>query len=416
MSKSKLLYLVLLLSFCTCLTFVVQGAPLDVGIIGISVENLEPTLRQWAAENNIEIGVIENIGWNSGKVINRALAGIPYDVVCAVIEEAKVLVNHGLLLPLNDLIAAEPEFAEDLYEDIHPSVMAMFNFKGNQFYIPSEWNLCIMYYNTAMFEQAAIDYPDSDWEIAQFQSCARKLSCDIDGDGTNDEYGYGAFGWNPWEIGPWINTFGGAILDETWTASRMSRPETINALEFIQGMLEEGSMPPISIQWDYLPEHNKCAMWLAGHGPMGIYRNLNWTDYDIQHMPACNKNRGTALGGAGYGISVNTKDREAAWKVLKFLTGKAIRDEMQAQNMDIGAFPPRKSVGFYELAPNIPPKNAIAFYEALDYATTVPSPVQYPEVDGVVREYLGIIWRGEDSVSNVALQMHDLINSILSGN
>jgi hypothetical protein len=37
-------------------------------------------------------------------------------VVCAVIEEAKVLVNHGLLLPLNDLIAAEPEFAEDLYE------------------------------------------------------------------------------------------------------------------------------------------------------------------------------------------------------------------------------------------------------------------------------------------------------------
>jgi ABC-type glycerol-3-phosphate transport system substrate-binding protein len=99
-------------------------------------------LKEWAAENDIEIGVVEYVGWNSEKVINRAIAGIPYDVVCAVIEEADVLRNQGLLLPLDDLIAAEPKFAADLYDDIHPSLLAMFDFDGKQYYMPCEWNLC----------------------------------------------------------------------------------------------------------------------------------------------------------------------------------------------------------------------------------------------------------------------------------
>lgn len=123
-----------------------------------------------------------------------------------------------------------------------------------------------IYVPTAMLEQAALNFPDSDREMAQFRSYARELSRDIDGDAINDQYGYGACGWNPWQIGPWIHSFGGEMLDETWSESRMNMPETIEALEFIQGRFEEESIPPISIQWDYLPEHNKCAMWLAGVG------------------------------------------------------------------------------------------------------------------------------------------------------
>ncbi|MGI6165447.1 MAG: extracellular solute-binding protein [Limnochordia bacterium] len=414
MNKSTVLFLAFLL-FCSSFVSVAQGAPIDVGIVGTSVERLEPLLREWAAEKGIEIGVVEYIGWNSEKVINRALAGIPYDVVCAVIEEADVLRSQGLLLPLDSLIATDPDFAEDLYEDIHPALLDMFNFDGKQYYIPCEWNLCLMYINTAMVQQSSLAYPPADWDFVEFRNYARKLSVDLDGDGVNDEYGHGAFSWNPWHMGLWIHGFGGQMLNEKWTESRMNMPETIEALEFIQGMLEEGSMAPVVTQWDYLPEHDKCAMWVTGRTPLRIYRDLNWTDFDIQHAPSY-RGRGTALGGAGYGISANTKDKEAAWEVLKFITGKEMELKLYGEDADAMAFAARRSAGFYELDPNVPPKNAIAFMEALDYATTVPSPPQYPQIDQIFWDYLGIIWRSEDSAPNVAAQMHNLINSILVEN
>ena len=116
----------------------------------------------------------------------------------------------------------------------------LFRFEGRYRAMPVSGGNLLIYCNPRCFERAStyrrrpVELPNGDWTMDDFRRIARDLTCDFDGDGQIDQFGF----WQPrWVYYlPFIWSFGADLLDDTQTQWRLQGPEADAAFGFYQEM------------------------------------------------------------------------------------------------------------------------------------------------------------------------------------
>jgi multiple sugar transport system substrate-binding protein len=213
----------------------------------------------------------------------------------------------------------------------------------------------VLFYNKEIIEKAGVD-PEKDFETwATFKQTLRKLSqVEIEGEKVEAFVMPGKNDWNVLHFfAPWVWSGGGSFISDDLQRSNIDSPESLNGIYFYSELLQDGLLSKNTIMnntqqiGDYFFNGN-AAVTIASINTTTTY------DFEISErfgatlVPAGPKGRQAFLGGSNLSVFKASQNKEAAKKLLLFLT----EDEPQRQySQMIRLLPATKSAledPFYE--------------------------------------------------------------------
>ncbi|NTV36664.1 MAG: ABC transporter substrate-binding protein [Anaerolineaceae bacterium] len=263
-------------------------------------------------------------------------SGTEPDVFYMDIFQVPAFVKDEVLLPLNDLMAANGVKAEDFI----PSLMEAFTADGMIYGIPKDFNTLGLFYNKDMFAAAGIAEPTDDWTWADLEAAATKLS-----DPAKKVYGFGV----PPDAGRFpvfVFQNGGSIMSPDYSDAALDSPEAVEAAKFYTDFVAKkiGAIPAdLGEGWQgTLFGKGQLAMVYEG-GWLIPYLKAQFPDtkYGVVTPPAGPKGEGNLIFTVAWSVSKNSKYPEAAFKLIQFLTS----EESQTKVLNSGfALPSRASL------------------------------------------------------------------------
>lgn len=136
--------------------------------------------------------------------------------------EAPLLMNYGVLEPLDDYITADFNL-----NDFEPALLEAFKADGKTYGLPKDFSTLVLFYNKKSFNQARLTAPPQTWE--DLRNYSQKLTRDRNRDGRREQYGFGVIP----ELARqyfMLKAFGGELVDETGNAT-FATPESLRGLQ-----------------------------------------------------------------------------------------------------------------------------------------------------------------------------------------
>lgn len=213
------------------------------------------------------------------------------------------------------------------------------NFDGKQVALPVSTGFYILYYNKDLFDAAGVDYPSNDMTWAEFEELAGKVT---QGEGADKKYGALFHTWNAcvqnWGVQDGQHT----IIDEDYTffkpyyemALRMQDAGTcMDYATLKQGGIHYSS-PFLQGQVAMMPMGTWFMATIISKINAGE-SNVNWGIATIPHAEGMEA--GYTVGSTTpMGISANSKNKDAAWEFVKFISSTE-GAKIYAENGDIPA-------------------------------------------------------------------------------
>ncbi len=285
------------------------------------------------------------------------------DVIRMEYQRGFPFAKEGLLRPIDDLIASDPNFVES---DFFPVSLEAHRVDGRQYGVPREAQPFTLFVNRTAVSEAGLGFPDHDWDIREFEDIVRR-TVRTDHSGKTLHYGW-QLTVTETRLPPFIHAFGGRILNEDRTAFVLDAPEVIDALQFMQDL----SVNHGAIGGNF--QQGTATFELSGPWAVPGYRNAiqDSFEWDILPVPQGPGGRGTTLGSDAYYISNQSRNPELAWRFITFITSA----ESLARLSETGALvPSRRDVAFDLVfgTPVGPPQNLGAYLTGLEFAQ--PSPM-----------------------------------------
>jgi multiple sugar transport system substrate-binding protein len=276
-------------------------------------------------------------------IVRLAAAGEAPDVIRHWGAHLSLAVS-GLLAPLDDLMAAA-NFDKD---DFYASTWVGGTFKGKIYAVSQSPNFMGLWFNPQIFDEAGIPYPDNDYTIDKLMADAKALT-KKDASGNVERYGYlEDWGGSVWfQVGTWVYSHGGRLLDDSGTKPVFDSPEVIQAFANIKALVKEGSAPATAalsgtgaIPWFV---QGKAAMYGEGthlasigtsQAPAGFrYVGTTWPKAKVK------ADSGQDI---GFVVAAGSKHKQEAFDYLAYMLNKENLLEYWQQTWV--ALPSRKSV------------------------------------------------------------------------
>ena len=219
----------------------------------------------------------------------------------------------GGIDPLDDYLASSTIDSDDFIDAVAELTEGL----GATYGLPWCAATEILYYNQDMFDAAGIDHPDNDWAYEDFLVAAEELT-KLNDDGTTDVYGFDLPNLQTWWVGPGIKG------DQVYDPATGQLVIGDGAVSFVQDMVdlaEKGTMPIPSSDTSDNFGSGKAAMSWQGSWMIGSYADTLDFDWEIATIPNDVKKYNTLHTGF-YTVNANSKNKEAAWKVIEWLMGE----------------------------------------------------------------------------------------------
>jgi multiple sugar transport system substrate-binding protein len=271
-------------------------------------------------------------------LINSLSAGTAGDLFYMDIFWAEYIIKAGQVEPLDDYLAKSTVISKD---DIIPSLLNAFSFDGKAYGIPKDFNSLALVYNKDLFDVAGVPYPDEKdtWEDLEnkFSKLVKHFEGEVTGLALAPEFArFGAFayaaGWEPFVDGK----------------TNLMDPAFLEAFNWYVGLKEKGlGVMPADIGQGWgggALTTEKVAAALEGAWILGFLRdNAPNLKYGATLLP---KNPGTGQPGnfiytVAWGINANSKNKDAAFKVMEALTSPAAQQWILERGL---AIPSRKAL------------------------------------------------------------------------
>jgi multiple sugar transport system substrate-binding protein len=230
----------------------------------------------------------------------------------------------------DDILNLSPIIEQDLSfnsSDFHPGVLEAFSNDEGVWAVPAGVDPLVMYYNKDLFDKAGAAYPWNGWAWEDFLDAALAVT-DLD---TNT-FGYIS---TPESSDPllFIYQHGGRMLDdlEEPTRTTFDDPLTIDAVEWYTALVLVHNVIPTPDQMqEAFPgsrgvsdaiRFGKIGMWvesLSERGGQDWRRNWDM-EWGVVSLPRDLQSI-TLIGAEGYFISSHTRQREACWRWVSFLS------------------------------------------------------------------------------------------------
>lgn len=267
-----------------------------------------------------------------------------YDIITTGVWAMATYASAGYLEPLDDWMANHPDETFFTMDDYLPASLEGASYGGSVYSLPLYTFGPALVYNKALFEEYDVKVPET---IAELEEAAEALTLDTDGDGVIDVFGItmrARRGEEPtidstgmsWAFGgTWFEGNANTVESIKETGAR----STVNSPEFIAGYEEYAKLlqnwgPPESANWGWEEcmgalAQGKAAMHLAASSAYWFTRQTATIDSEDIGIAA------SPMGPGGHrmmnffdmALSINkdSKNKEAAWLVLQFITSMQVQ-------------------------------------------------------------------------------------------
>jgi multiple sugar transport system substrate-binding protein len=259
------------------------------------------------------------------KLFLQAASGTLPDVVRTSDGETVPLASHHILLDMQPYVDADPSFNVN---DIYQNFLNLGRLPGQKglYMMPFSADAVLMFYNKDMFDKAGVAYPTAKWTYQDFLSAAQKLTLrDSSGKVTQWAIG-GTSGLTGWwaTYAPWLRGFGGDVLTADGKHSNLSSSGSLAGLQALADLVLKYKVEPgpsvVFPSDPFISGH--AAIEFSVHGAVAgfsqsIGKKFKW---DVQVAPSFpNGSHWNGEGTAGWAVSAGSKNRSAAWDMVKFV-------------------------------------------------------------------------------------------------
>ena len=293
-------------------------------------------------------------------------------------------------------------------EDFWESGLRRYRFDGHVFgqgplyALPKDIGPTVMYVNMDLLRSSGIPLPSPDKPLDWNEALAlwKGLTRDWDGDGRIDQWGtHGIF------LEMAVRTNGGDFLSPDGRRFTMpDDPRAMEAAEWLIGLQTVHRVAPMerhrkSISTDTLFLTGRLATFVGGRWQVPLFRKAEfaWDVVPIPVSPHTRKQAGWS-GSVGLAIAPSCAHKEAAWRLVEFLTGPEGQRVQAPTGFQI---PNQRSLSRTEifLQSDQPPANAEVFLEAARTQDAAP-PTRTPNDKwwATLHQALGPAYRGEVTV------------------
>ena len=372
----------------------------------------EPGIRQIAdkfEEKNPDIKInIQVVDWDNYWTMLEAGAtgGSLPDTFWMHSNEIYRYGSNEMLLPLDDYLAKSKEAKLENFPD---GLNEIYNIKGKQFAVPKDFDTIGLWYNKKMFDEAGIPYPDDTWDWNKLKEVAKKLT---KSDGS--QYGFGAGLSNQEGYYNFIYQNGGTVITDDMK-SGYDDPKTIEALDYYFSFVKEKLSPALTV------DKERAEAFQNGQVAMSVFGSWNLSgfsanDYirenaDVAVLPkGPDGTRATIFNGLGNAIAANTKNPDAAWKWVEYLSSKEAQEMQASLGVAISAYK-----GTADTWVNSNKDFAIKNYvDMLDYAQIRPYYQTTLKWEDKAYELLKPAYLGEEATKDAAQKTADMMNKELA--
>jgi multiple sugar transport system substrate-binding protein len=263
------------------------------------------------------------------KLQTSATGGSAPDVMWMTLAYFKLYASNGILLPLDEKIAAEGINMADYV----PAMAQAYKYDGVQYGMPKDVNAFGLFYNKDLFTAAGVPFPDATWTWQSVVDAAQKL--------TDPAAGvYGVAAQEADELAWYLTvpqTGGGFVISDDGKTSGYDKPETIAGIQFWVDLVNKYKVSP-SLQ--QLTDTEALSLFTSGK--LAMYYGGSWDPVAIAEVPAAKAFTDVAplpkgpdgsgkyySNGLANSIYVNTPHPEEAWQFVSFLSSKRA-NEIQA--------------------------------------------------------------------------------------
>ncbi len=299
---------------------------------------LEKVLREFEAQNPTIKVKYETINSEYMDVIKTRLIGdVAPDVFYLDSFEAPLLMKQGVLEPLDRYMTAAFNRV-----DFIPALLAAFQYQGKLYGLPKDFSTLALIYNKQAFAEAGIRQPPQTWDDLVIAS--KKLTRQ-DQTGKIARYGFGLAPELARQVYV-IQAFGGQLVNADGYAS-FATPAGLQGLQLVvdQYRRDRSSAQPTDVGATWGSEmlgQGKTAMVIEGLWSIPYFKET-FPDlpFATAEVPTINGKRGTMAFTVAYVMNRQSKHKDAAWKLIAYLTGKQGMKTWATQGL---ALPARKSV------------------------------------------------------------------------
>lgn len=213
--------------------------------------------------------------------------------------------------------------------------------------LPFDWSIFMIYYNKDMFKKAGVALPpvDGKWTFNDLLATAKHFSKSESGHQV--QWGYGGLP-NDWPIFGFLEANGGKVLSSDLKQCIVNDPQNIATLEFFRDLVPKWHVAPGPGE---LPKGagnpfvaNLTAMQMQGSWAILAMRTQIGTHFDWDIAPLSQGSTGKVAAsaiGAAWSIGADTKQKDMAWELLKFVSSS------QAEALALGSGSLPGNVGAY---------------------------------------------------------------------
>ncbi|PSB25385.1 ABC transporter substrate-binding protein [Stenomitos frigidus] len=268
----------------------------------------------------------------------RLIGDVAPDVFYLDALEAPLLMKYSVLEPLDAYITPEFKLA-----DFEPLMLNAFKHKGKLYGLPKDVSTLALIYNKKAFAAAGIAQPPKTWD--DLVSDSKKLTVDRNHDGKIDQYGFGIAPELARQVFV-IKAFNGNLVGQNGYAS-FAEANSLKGLQFVidQYRRDRTAVQPTDVgatSGSDMIGQGKVAMTLEGTWAIPYLKETFPTiDMATAEVPTMNDKKGTMAFTVAYVMNRKAKHKEAAWKLIAYLTGA---EGMKAWAKQGLALPTRRSV------------------------------------------------------------------------
>ena len=425
--------------FLLAFTLFAPGAFLSIAAADVTISYSDWQLAQdiWGRSLREAIGEFERLnpgikvnpepvalGQRDVKFTTAIRGGRGPDVFALDANPVKQYIKNGWVKDLTPFI--EKEGGKDWLSDFYPVTLMPVTEGDHVYGVPKNVVAMVLVYNSELFGKAGIADPPKTWN--EFRETCKKLTLSTKSGGPIDQWGATivmAKACFDLRFSVVLRGFGGDFLTPDWKHSALNSPEAKQAFNFVVDLiLKDKTMPPGVAQVDCngarrLLAHKKVAMIFGTMWTITEVSGMNpdlhgWKVLEMTPVPqkdgTSSKIRSTLYQKSIF-MNPNTKQPEAAWKLIKFLTDKK---QMEKWFVDNNMLSCRQSVneGF---GPILQSKYAAVVTKEIEtHAAFLPLIPQWPECLEAFRQNLQEAVAKTKTPEQALMDAHSQIESILS--
>lgn len=256
------------------------------------------------------------------KIYALAASGTVGDVVWTYLNNPPEHKAKGVMIPLDDIVAAKDYDLSPFWE----SLLAAVSLDGQLHAIPNHghYGTTAYYINKTLIAESGMAVPDSSWTVDDLLAVASATTS------APEVWGMRASGTGQEHIPSYLRTFGGDAINEEGTQSMFDQDGTIAGLRWLYDLQHSNAVDPC-LCGDQIHENfvaGTVAIYNTTTGRVGQYNNMANAgelpfEWDAIVSPIGPDGvRGSQVSAAAFCITGNSKHPSEAFEVLTFYATK----------------------------------------------------------------------------------------------